>query len=165
MRRLLPLFLAVALTPITATLLAHHAFADTPLTALPQPVAIAAFEHTGDEIIAGLTGPVGLFAVLVMIGGAAWLWVWSGGGIAHLAPIDLVAFGLLTGGALSNTSEILLRSSVLDWLWISFDGRTAIAMNLADAALFVGAALLVLRTAGRLVGDVRAGATFLRSRD
>lgn len=163
MRRRLRLLVAVVLAPIAATVLSHYAFADTPLTALPRPISIAAFEHTGEEIIAGLTGPVGLLAVLVMIGGAAWLWAWSGGGVARLAPIDLVAFGLLTGGALSNTVEIILRRSVLDWLWISLDGRTAIAMNLADAALFGGAGLLALRTLGRLAADARAFSIFLRS--
>jgi lipoprotein signal peptidase len=163
MRRRLRLFLAAVLAPITSTVLAHQAFAETPVTAFPQPVSIAAFEHTGDTIIAGLTGPVGLLAVVVVMGTAATLWVWSGGGVARLTPVDLVAFGLLAGGALSNTLEIILRSSVLDWLWISLDGRASIAMNLADAALFSGIVLLALRTIARLTTDARELVTFLRS--
>ena len=143
-RPLVQRFLLAAALPVVGTLLAHAAFAGSLLSVEPRPFAIAAYEHVGAELLLGLTGPAGLLGLAALLLLVALLWTAFGRTIERR---DALIFGLLTGGVLCNATEVLLRGSVLDWLWIAAD-RRALVMNAADAAL-VGGGLLLFWSAVR----------------
>lgn len=60
-------------------------------------------------------------------------------------PAGLLAAGLLIGGAVGNVVDRILYGAVADFLNVSCCGiKNPFAFNVADIAIFVGAALLVL---------------------
>lgn len=69
---------------------------------------------------------------------ALWLTTRDGGRLATLA------YALIVGGAFGNLIDRLRLGEVIDFLLLHFGERTLFVFNLADAALTVGAALLVL---------------------
>jgi len=81
---------------------------------------------------------------------SVWVLIWirrEGGAFAQLSA------GLLTGGALGNAADRVLYGAVADFLNMSCCGiENPYAFNLADIAIFAGAAGLVLsggKTPGR----------------
>lgn len=55
-----------------------------------------------------------------------------------------VAYALIIGGALGNLVDRVLHGHVVDFLLLHFGDRTLFVFNLADAALTVGPAILIL---------------------
>ncbi len=82
------------------------------------------------------------FAVAVSVALLVWL--------RGRQPDKLLALGsgLLIGGALGNAIDRLLYSGVIDFLNVTCCGiHNPFAFNIADVWIFVGAALLFIRTA------------------
>ena len=78
----------------------------------------------------------------------AWVWVWvrrEGGGLWMQ-----VSAGVLIGGALGNVIDRIRYGAVADFLNMSCCGLTnPFAFNVADIAIFVGAAGLVVFSGGK----------------
>jgi signal peptidase II len=68
---------------------------------------------------------------------AAWLW-------RARAPLVGLALGLIVGGAIGNGYDRLVYGAVVDFLDLHAFGRHFFVFNLADAAINVGVALLIL---------------------
>ena len=68
---------------------------------------------------------------------AAWLW-------RARAPLVGLALGLIVGGAIGNGYDRLAYGAVVDFLDLHAFGRHFFVFNLADAAINLGVALLVL---------------------
>lgn len=86
-----------------------------------------------------------LIALAVAI--SAWVWLWARRE-AHDRGMQLAA-GLLVGGAMGNVIDRLRYGAVADFINMSCCGiRNPFAFNIADAAIFAGALLLIL-CAGR----------------
>ena len=82
-----------------------------------------------------------LIAVALVI--AAWVWLWVRR--ERHQPRVLVSAGLLIGGALGNVVDRLIYGAVADFLNMSCCGlENPYAFNVADIAIFAGAAGLVL---------------------
>lgn len=82
---------------------------------------------------------LGSLAVVVAISLMVWLW--------HQPKALLVlAVGLVSGGALGNAIDRALRPGVVDFLDFHVGGWHWYAFNIADSAIAVGVALLVLET-------------------
>ena len=67
--------------------------------------------------------------------------------VAGVQPIDAVrpaGFGAIIGGALGNALDRLTRGAVVDYLDLHALGRHFFVFNLADAAINVGVALLIV---------------------
>ena len=60
---------------------------------------------------------------------------------AHVARVGL---GLIIGGALGNAIDRLAHAAVVDYLDLHAFGRHFFVFNIADAAINVGVALLIL---------------------
>lgn len=87
-----------------------------------------------------------LIALALVISGLVLRWVWSEGA-SRTAQISA---GLLIGGALGNVLDRLIYGAVADFLNMSCCGlRNPYAFNVADIAIFAGAAGLVLFTGGK----------------
>lgn len=88
-----------------------------------------------------LAGAAGLAA----IGLGVWLWrscdAWQG-----------LALGLVIGGALGNALDRLNYGAVVDFLYFAWRDHYWPAFNLADSAICVGVALLILRSRQEGVG-------------
>ncbi len=85
--------------------------------------------------------------VVVSLAIAAWVWIWvrreNPGRWAQISA------GLLVGGALGNVIDRILYGAVADFLNMSCCGfENPYAFNVADIAIFAGAAGLVLFTGG-----------------
>jgi len=81
------------------------------------------------------------FAILSVCVAAALLW-WG----AHCRrKSDQAAFGMISGGAVGNAFDRLRQGAVTDFLDFHVGGWHWPAFNLADVAIFVGAALIVVR--------------------
>jgi signal peptidase II len=90
-----------------------------------------------------------LIAVALAI--SAWIWLWVSRE-PHSRRVQISA-GLLVGGALGNVVDRLLYSAVADFLNMSVPGiANPYSFNVADIAVFVGAAGLVLFTGGNSKG-------------
>ncbi|WP_298676483.1 signal peptidase II [uncultured Lentibacter sp.] len=86
-----------------------------------------------------------LITVALVISAAVFFW------IAHEAPgrAGRVSAGLLVGGALGNVIDRVIYGAVADFLNMSCCGfHNPFSFNIADIAVFVGAAGLVLFTSG-----------------
>jgi signal peptidase II len=85
------------------------------------------------------------FAVLV----AGMLGIWLS---RVKAPLPALGLGLVIGGALGNVVDRLRFGAVVDFLYFHYAGWGWPAFNLADSAITVGVALLLL---DGLFGKVR----------
>lgn len=81
----------------------------------------------------------GLSALGLMIAGALAVWLWRAQSRWLAAGL-----GLVIGGAVGNVVDRLRHRAVTDFLDFHLAGRHWPAFNLADTAIFVGIALLVL---------------------
>ena len=82
---------------------------------------------------------LGALAVVVAISLMVWLW--------HQPKALLVwAVGLVAGGAIGNAIDRALRPGVVDFLDFHLGGWHWYAFNIADSAIAIGVALLVLET-------------------
>lgn len=82
-----------------------------------------------------------LVAVSLVI--SAWVWRWISRSAQR--PVARVAAGLLIGGALGNVIDRVIYGAVADFLNMGFPGFTnPYSFNVADIAIFAGAAGLVL---------------------
>jgi signal peptidase II len=82
-----------------------------------------------------------LIAVSLVI--TAWVWRWIS--ISKQPPMAQVSAGVLIGGALGNVIDRLAYGAVADFLNMSCCGfENPYAFNVADIAIFAGAAGLVL---------------------
>jgi signal peptidase II len=76
-------------------------------------------------------------AVAVVVALAVWLWR-----VDH--PLAAIALGLIIGGALGNVLDRVRFGAVVDFLDVHALGYHWPAFNLADSAICVGAALLLV---------------------
>ncbi len=82
-----------------------------------------------------------LIAVALVITAAVLIWVGREGGNRWMQ----IGAGLLVGGALGNVIDRIIYGAVADFLNMSCCGiDNPYAFNLADAAIFLGAVLLVI---------------------
>lgn len=105
-------------------------------------LAITYLQNTG--IAFGLfQGIPQLFTVtsLVIVAGAVYYYLRHVPETNRWAP---VIFGLIVGGALGNVVDRIRRGYVVDWIK-TFEGRFPL-FNLADTAVVIGVALLMLHT-------------------
>jgi len=83
------------------------------------------------------------FLIALAVGISAWIFLWVRGG--RHRPAQVAAAGLVVGGALANAVDRILYGAVADFINVSCCGiRNPYAFNLADVAIFLGAAALVL---------------------
>ena len=82
-----------------------------------------------------------LVAMTAAIAIAVAVWMWR-----EKARIDVVALGLVLGGALGNITDRVRLGFVADFLDLHFgDWHPFLVFNVADAAITIGVILLVLR--------------------
>lgn len=141
--------LIAAALPATATVALHQLIPSLPVPERVTLVGIGPMEHVGRAVFLGIEGPLGVGAMLLMLTVVA---ITLYEAVGALQRIDLLALGLFAGGSLSNGLEAFLRGSVIDWLWLTPDGRHTIVVNSADAAIFAGIIMMV----GRIVLRMRA---------
>ena len=79
-----------------------------------------------------------LALTLVAIGVLGW-WL-----VSSRSTLSACALGAIIGGALGNAFDRLTRGAVVDYLDLHAFGRHFFVFNLADAAINVGVALLIL---------------------
>ncbi len=85
----------------------------------------------------------GLIALALVISGWVWLWIAR----SEEGRRARVAAGLLIGGALGNVVDRVLYGAVADFLNVSVPGlHNPFSFNVADIAIFIGAAGLMLFT-------------------
>ena len=85
--------------------------------------------------------------ILISLAISAWVWVW----VRRETPgrWAQISAGLLVGGALGNVIDRIVYGAVADFLNMSCCGfENPYAFNVADIAIFAGAAGLVLFTGG-----------------
>ncbi|MGA0540354.1 signal peptidase II [Neotabrizicola sp. VNH66] len=83
--------------------------------------------------------------IVISIAISIWVWLWIRR--AHPRRLAQVSAGLLVGGALGNVIDRLRYGAVADFLNMSCCGiENPYAFNVADIAIFAGAAGLVLFT-------------------
>ncbi|UAK24890.1 signal peptidase II [Sphingomonas nostoxanthinifaciens] len=80
-----------------------------------------------------------LFTAAIAVGVAVWLW-------RERRRVDAVALGLVMGGAVGNILDRTRLGFVADFLNLHFGAWSPfLVFNVADAAISIGVALLVLR--------------------
>ncbi|MFB9970738.1 signal peptidase II [Pseudoroseomonas cervicalis] len=72
-------------------------------------------------------------------------------------PLHGAAFGLIAGGGLGNVVDRLRQGAVTDFIDVHAAGYHWPAFNLADTAIFLGAALLIAATMRPLPAEAPAG--------
>lgn len=91
----------------------------------------------------GLITPWVIIAVSIVISAAVWIWVQR----SNPNKWAQISAGLLIGGALGNVIDRMLYGAVADFLNMSCCGfENPYAFNVADIAIFAGAAGLALFT-------------------
>jgi len=81
--------------------------------------------------------------IAIALAVSAWVWRWIA--TSDEEPAARISTGLLVGGALGNVVDRILYGAVADFLNMSTPGWTnPWAFNVADIAIFLGAAGLVL---------------------
>jgi signal peptidase II len=83
--------------------------------------------------------PLAGFGLAVALGLVIWLWRLPGG-----RPRAAAGLALILGGALGNLVDRIARGTVIDFIWLHWGGWTLFVFNLADAAITLGVALLLL---------------------
>ena len=84
---------------------------------------------------------LGLIALALAICLGVWIWVWREGAPASMQ----LGAGLLIGGALGNVIDRIRWGAVADFINMSCCGiRNPYSFNIADAAIFAGAVMLIL---------------------
>ncbi len=81
-----------------------------------------------------------IFVALIIIGGIAWMLVAS----KTLSTGSAAGLALLLGGATGNVTDRIVHGSVTDFLEIWLGTYRWPAFNVADAAITVGAVLVIL---------------------
>lgn len=87
----------------------------------------------------GATGPIVLTGLSLVITGFVLIWLWR----AEKAALA-IALGAVTGGALGNVIDRLTHGAVVDFLDFHVAGWHWPAFNVADSAIVLGVAFLVL---------------------
>ncbi len=72
----------------------------------------------------------------------------------HHARLEAVGYALILGGALGNVTDRVFRGSVVDFLDFHLNNLHWPAFNMADVAIFLGAACMI---ASALSGNNKAG--------
>lgn len=99
----------------------------------------------------------GLVALTVALGIGVIVWMWH-----EARRIDIVSLGLVFGGALGNIADRVRLGHVVDFADLHFGAfRPFLVFNIADAAIAIGAFVLVVR--GPLVRERNADPIFKRS--
>jgi len=78
--------------------------------------------------------------IVVSVGILVWLWRLPARGQGRVAA----GLAMVMGGALGNVVDRLNHGFVVDFIKLHYDGYVFPAFNLADSAITVGAALLIL---------------------
>ena len=87
----------------------------------------------------GAAGPYLLSGLALVISAGLLVWL-----LRSHRPLPAVGLGLAIGGALGNVIDRLVHGAVFDFLQLHADGYYWPAFNLADSALTVGVALLII---------------------
>lgn len=85
------------------------------------------------------------FFTIIAIGVSTFLTVW----LKRLGPekkIEAIALVLIIGGALGNLIDRLWYGYVVDFIQVYYDQYFWPAFNIADSAIFIGAALIIYDT-------------------
>jgi signal peptidase II len=95
-------------------------------------VAFSFFGNAGPAILIVVTAVIGLLVLLL------WSRAQDGGRLAAFG------YGLIVGGAAGNLIDRVLHGHVIDFLFLHLGSRPLFVFNLADVALTIGPALLVV---------------------
>lgn len=134
----------VALLPVAITVALHQVIPGLPPPHPDaiRPFAIGPYDHVAPLDILGLTGIPALVVIVGMFFVAVVLFVGVGRTGTQPTHIEWSGFGFLGGGLISNSGEVILRGAVMDWVWFSPNGTSAIIFNTADVALITGGVLI-----------------------
>jgi signal peptidase II len=95
------------------------------------------------------TGRWLLLALTLVVTALIALWLWRAG-----APLVGLGLGAIVGGAIGNGYDRLVYGAVVDFLDLHAFGRNFFVFNLADAAINLGVALLIV---DGVIGALRPG--------
>src|ERR1700689_3427938 len=84
-------------------------------------------------------GQIALVAVTLAVTGLLTLWLFR-----SRSALPAVGLGLIIGGALGNSIDRAAHGAVVDYLDLHAFGRHLFVFNVADAAINIGVALLIL---------------------
>ena len=84
-------------------------------------------------------GQIALVALTLAVTGLLTLWL-----LRSRSGLPAVGLGLIIGGALGNAIDRVAHGAVVDYLDLHAFGRHFFVFNVADAAINVGVALLIL---------------------
>ena len=84
-------------------------------------------------------GQIALVALTLAVTGLLTLWL-----LRSRSGLPAVGLGLIIGGAVGNAIDRLAHGAVVDYLDLHAFGRHFFVFNVADAAINVGVALLIL---------------------
>ncbi len=84
-------------------------------------------------------GQVALVALTLAVTGLLILWLLRSG-----SALPAIGLGLIIGGALGNAIDRVAHGAVVDYLDLHAFGRHFFVFNVADAAINIGVALLIL---------------------
>ena len=141
------LFACVACDQGTKSIAQNHLSTTEPIILLNGMVRLQLMENPGAFLSLGAAlPPVAQFWIFTILVGAALV----GAAIylvreAHrIAAVTLIAIALLLGGGIGNLIDRLVYGHVVDFLLFYWQGYIFPAFNLADCAITVGAAMIVL---------------------
>ena len=130
--------IAACLVP-SATIVAHLTVGAWPAPAA-GPLALGRGEH---PVPSGLFGLSGWPAVAAGAATALLLLALLRRVNPRPSAAERLGLALLFAGAATNLTEAALRRSVMDWIWLSTDGTSALVWNSADMALLAGGLILL----------------------
>src|SRR5580704_9139326 len=84
-------------------------------------------------------GQIALVALTLAVTGLLTVWL-----LRSRSALPAAGLGLIIGGALGNAMDRLAHGAVLDYLDLHAFGRHFFVFNIADAAINIGVALLIL---------------------
>jgi signal peptidase II len=85
------------------------------------------------------SGQIALVGLTLAVTGFLVLWLFR-----SRSPLPAVGLGLIIGGALGNAIDRVAHGAVVDYLDLHAFGRHFFVFNVADAAINIGVALLIL---------------------
>ena len=85
------------------------------------------------------SGQIALVALTLAVTGLLTVWLLRSG-----SALPAVGLGLIIGGALGNAIDRVAHGAVVDYLDLHAFGRHFFVFNIADAAINIGVALLIL---------------------